>query len=159
MLQIGKLSKRGPVGPERYSRFSEDELYTHMTFWCIYRSPLMIGGNLPENRDIESTLFTNDEVLEVNQKGHDPKLLYQKEGSLVWFSKTPDNKGDYVAIFNTSDQVQNISLNLSQLGFSGKTTIRDLWKKKDLGSFKKQFSSKINSHGALLIKIYPAANH
>ncbi|MBD0285465.1 MAG: alpha-galactosidase, partial [Flavisolibacter sp.] len=28
MIQIGKLSKRGPVGPERYSRFNEDELYT-----------------------------------------------------------------------------------------------------------------------------------
>jgi alpha-galactosidase len=27
MIQIGKLSKRGPVGPERYSRFTEDELY------------------------------------------------------------------------------------------------------------------------------------
>ncbi len=32
MIQIGKLSKRGPVGEERYSRFTEDEEYTHMTF-------------------------------------------------------------------------------------------------------------------------------
>ncbi len=36
MIQIGKLSKRGPVGPERFSRFSEDELYTHINFWCIF---------------------------------------------------------------------------------------------------------------------------
>ena len=62
MIQIGKFSKRGPVGPERYSRFNEDELLTHMTFWCIYRSPLMLGGNLPENRETENGLFTNEEV-------------------------------------------------------------------------------------------------
>ena len=37
MIQIGKLSKRGPVGPERYSRFTTDELYTHMTF-LVYLS-------------------------------------------------------------------------------------------------------------------------
>jgi alpha-galactosidase len=48
---------------ERYSRFTEDEQYTHMTFWSIYRSPLMIGGNLPENRELELKLFTNAEVL------------------------------------------------------------------------------------------------
>src|SRR6188472_3017045 len=84
MIQIGKLSKRGPVGRERYSRFNENELYTHMTFWSIYRSPLMLGGNLPENRDLELKLFTNDEVLAVNQQGVNPRQLYKKEGSMVW---------------------------------------------------------------------------
>ena len=69
MMQIGKLSKRGPVGEERYSRFTEDELYTHMNFWCIYKSPLFIGGNLPENRELELKLETNTEVLAVNQEG------------------------------------------------------------------------------------------
>lgn len=29
MIQICKLFKRGPVGSEHYSRFTEDELYTH----------------------------------------------------------------------------------------------------------------------------------
>jgi alpha-galactosidase len=57
MIPIGRLSKRGPVGEERYSHFTENEMYTQMTFWCIYRSPLMLGGNLPENRDIETRLF------------------------------------------------------------------------------------------------------
>ena len=87
MLQIGKLSKRGPVGPERYSRFTEDELYTHMTFWCIYRSPLMLGGNLPETRDAELKLYTNDEVLAVNQQGEHPRQLYKTNESLAWSSQ------------------------------------------------------------------------
>ena len=52
MIQIGKLSKRGPVGEERYSKFTPDEEITHMTFWSIFRSPLILGGNLPENRPL-----------------------------------------------------------------------------------------------------------
>lgn len=50
MIHISKLSKPGSVGPGRFSRFTEAELYTHMSFWCLYRSPLRLGGNLPENR-------------------------------------------------------------------------------------------------------------
>ncbi len=59
MLQIGKLSKHGPVGHERYSRFTDDELQTHFTFLCIYQSPLMMGGNLPEDRPFDDSLLSN----------------------------------------------------------------------------------------------------
>jgi alpha-galactosidase len=59
IIQIGKLSKRCPVGEERLSRFTPDEEITHMTFWCIFRSPLMMGGNLPENRPFELQMFSN----------------------------------------------------------------------------------------------------
>jgi len=153
MLQIGKLSKRGPVGPERYSRFTEDELYTHMTFWSIYRSPLMIGGNLPENREIEVKLFTNDEVLAVNQKGENPRQLYKKDGSMVWISNEQGTKDLYVALFNIGEDAHEVSIDFSSLGLKGKVGIRDLWQKKDLGSFKKGYKKMINAHGAVLLKI------
>lgn len=153
MLQIGKLSKRGPVGPERYSRFTEDELYTHMTFWSIYRSPLMIGGNLPENREIEVKLFTNDEVLAVNQKGENPRQLYKKDGSMVWISNEQGTKDLYVALFNIGEDAHEVSVDFSALGLKGKVGIRDLWQKKDLGSFKKGYKKMINAHGTVLLKI------
>jgi len=153
MLQIGKLSKRGPVGPERYSRFTEDELYTHMTFWSIYRSPLMIGGNLPENREIEVKLFTNDEVLAVNQKGENPGQLYKKDGSMVWISNEQGTKDLYVALFNIGEDAHEVSIHFSSIGLKGKVGIRDLWQKKDLGSFKKGYKKMINAHGAVLLKI------
>lgn len=153
MIQIGKLSKRGPVGKERYSRFTEDELYTHMTFWSIFRSPLMLGGNLPENRAIETTLFTNDEVLAVNQTGKDPKQLYKKDGSMVWVSQASDGKGIYVALFNISDSAHEVGVDFAALGLKGKVTVRDLWKHADLGEFKKEYKSVINKHGCVLIKV------
>jgi alpha-galactosidase len=153
MIQIGKLSKRGPVGPERYSRFTEDEAMTHITFWCIYQSPLILGGNLPENREQDLKLFTNNEVLDVNQHGEHPTQLYKKDGSMVWFSHIHGREDVYMALFNISDSVKNVAVDFSQLGLKGKIAVRDLWKKKDLGVFKKQFSQPVNAHGALLVRV------
>jgi len=153
MLQIGKLSKRGPVGKERYSRFTEDELYTHITFWSIYKSPLMIGCNLPENRELELKLLTNDEVLAVNQQGISPTQVLKTDSSLIWTSYAPNGKDVYIAMFNIGDKAADIAFDFKSLKLKGKLPVRDLWKKADLGVFKDKFSQKINAHGSLLLKI------
>jgi hypothetical protein len=153
MLQIGKLSKRGPVGPERYSRFTEDELYTHMNFWCIFRSPLMLGGNLPENRELELKLFTNKEVLSVNQHGENPKQVYKKDGSMVWVSQVKGSKDYYAGMFNIADSSHNVAIDFTSLGLTGKVTVRDLWKKENLGEYKNEFSQNIKPHGSVLLRL------
>lgn len=155
MIQIGKLSKRGPVGQERYSRFTEDEQYTHMTFWSIYRSPLMIGGNLPENRELELKLFTNAEVLAVNQQGENPRELYKKDGAMVWYSHVQGSKDLYVALFNIGDSNQKVEVDFAALGLKGKVKVRNLWQKQDIGQFKKLYSQDVNLHGAILLKLSP----
>lgn len=157
MLQAGKLSKRGPVGPERYSRFTENELYTHMTFWCMYRSPLMLGGNLPENRAIEEKLFTNEEVLAVNQTATDLRQLYQRGDELVWISHDKDGKSLYVALFNLSDTTMTISVPLADMGLKGSQTLRDIWAKKTLGAYKK-YRCTLPAHGTVLLKCTPVAD-
>jgi alpha-galactosidase len=155
MLQIGKLSKRGPVGPERYSKFTNDELYTHITFWCIYRSPLMMGGNMPENRPLDLKLLSNPEVLAVNQKGQNPKELYHNNYSMVWYSQVPGSKDIYVAAFNLKDENSEVNLDLSALGFKGKVSLRNLWKKQNIGTYQNNYQQKINKHGAALFKLSP----
>ena len=153
MLQVGKLSKRGPVGPEKFSRFNEDELFTHMNFWCIYRSPLMLGGNLPENRPFEEKLFTNDEVLAVNQKGENPKQLYKKDGSMVWVSHVTGSKDLYVGLFNIANSSHPVAVDFKSLGLKGNIAVRDLWKKMNIGSYKKQYSVSLNPHGSSLVRL------
>jgi len=153
MIQIGKLSKRGPVGEERYSKFTPDEECTHMTFWCIFRSPLMLGGNLPENRPFELNFFNNDEVLAVNQNGENPRQLYKTDGKMVWYSNVQGSRDIYVAMFNLSDKADDVDLAFASLGLKGKVAVRDLWKKQDLGLFKQNYHQQINSHGAALLKL------
>lgn len=153
MLPIGELSKRGPVGPERYSRFSKAELRTMMTLWCISRSPLILGGNLPENRPQDLALETNKEVLAVNQKGENSHQLYRKNGMVVWVSQMPDKHTWNVAMFNLNDKAGNIEVNFFQLGFNGKASVRNLWEKKNIGTFNGYYDHLVQPHDALLLQI------
>jgi alpha-galactosidase len=153
MLQIGKLSKRGPVGQERFSRFTEDELYTHITFWSIYQSPLMIGGNLPENRPLELALLTNEEVLAVNQQGQHPRQLLQTDSASIWIADADQGKSRYLAVFNLGNSTTGIPVPVKLLGLKGKLTVRDLWKKADLAAGKASLVQQVNAHGAVLLKI------
>ncbi|OXM87429.1 hypothetical protein [Paenibacillus rigui] len=45
------------------TRFTRDEQRTMMTLWCLFRSPLMFGGHLPDNDEWTLSLITNEEVL------------------------------------------------------------------------------------------------
>ena len=44
----------------------------------------------------------------------------------------------------------------TNLGITGKRTIRDLWRQKDVGDFDTEFSQTVPSHGVVLVKIKPA---
>lgn len=170
MIQIGKISLRGPVGPPRYSRFSADEARTHMTFWCIYRSPLMLGGNLPDNRAMEDSLFTNEEILAVNQHGEHPWQVYKNDSAMVWASGAGEgpvagsiagsvagsvagHKAYYVALFNIGPRENKIGIDLARLGIRGRVAVRDLWGRKDAGLFNRRYIQSIPPHGAALIRV------
>ncbi len=162
MIQIGKISKRGPVGPERYSRFTRDEAMSHISFWCIYRSPLMLGGNLPEDRGWEDSLFTNAEVLEVDQRGEHPRELYKNDSTMAWVSDAPGGVGVaagvgvralYAGIFNIGDRDRDVVIDLEKLGWKKSAVVRDLWQQRDMGVVKKRFTRRIPAHGVILLKL------
>jgi hypothetical protein len=113
----------------------------------------MLGGNLPENRAIETRLFTNGEVLAVNQHGQNPRQLYKQNGSMVWYSHVQNSTDLYVGLFNISDTLHDITVDFSQLGLKGKVTVRDLWKKADAGSFSQQYTQPVNAHGSVLLRL------
>lgn len=48
-----------------------------------------------------------------------------------------------------------MSVSFAELGISSRATVRDLWKRQDLGEFSNQFSQEIPLHGAGLFRISP----
>jgi hypothetical protein len=157
MIPFGKLRRRGPQGKESYSRFTKDEHYTLMTLWCIARSPLMFGGDMPLNDKFTEALITNNEVLEANISGIDPKQLFHKEDQVVWYSKAKDG-GYFIGLFNLGEEKTKISVTLSELGLKGDISIRDLWNKKDLGKINSKITQTIDPHGAVMLKIIGDSN-
>jgi alpha-galactosidase len=156
MLPLGKIGIRAERGNQRMSGFTGDEQITVMSLFSIFRSPLMFGGNLPDNDEFTLSLLTNREVLEVNRHSINNKQLFRENDNIVWTADDPETGDKFVALFNTSDsQVPvEISVKFEQLGLTGTHSVRDLWVDHNLGKFANVFAVKINSHGAGLYRIH-----
>jgi alpha-galactosidase len=85
-----------------WTHFTHDEHYMLMSLWCIARSPLILGGNLPKNDDFTLSVLTNDEVIAVNQKSTNNHQLFNTNNQVAWIADVPGSKDKYVALFNTS---------------------------------------------------------
>lgn len=153
MLQLGRISRRGPSGPERESNFTEDEQLTHMFLWCIMQSPLMMGGDMTVNTPFVERLLSNTEILDANQKAVNPRQIFSENGKTAWCSEIPGTDDIYLALFNVTDREEVVSLTFNQIGLVSKCTVRDLWSQKDLGIFISKFSASINPHGAKIYRV------
>ncbi|MGO9482611.1 MAG: NPCBM/NEW2 domain-containing protein [Candidatus Kryptoniota bacterium] len=104
MLPLGRIGIRAEQGDNRMTMFTRDEQYTLMSLFLICRSPLMFGGNLPDNDGFSLGLITNDEALAVLEKSKDNKLLIDDGERIVWTADAVNSGDKYVALFYTSDQ-------------------------------------------------------
>ena len=89
MLPIGNIRE---LQQNPWTKFSRDEQYTLMTLWCIARSPLMMGGNLPKNDAFTLSLLTNEEVLAVNQNSTNNRQLYRRNNTVAWTADVPGSQ-------------------------------------------------------------------
>jgi alpha-galactosidase len=153
MLLLGSLSKRGPVGEPRRSHFTAIEARTHMTLWSIFRSPLMFGGNLPENTAMETELLTNEEVIDINQHSTNSREVFRKNEMICWASNAADGKYTNIALFNLNDTAQEITVALTDLKLKGSYMVRDCWQRKDIGKVKKEIKQVLQPHACILLRL------
>jgi alpha-galactosidase len=157
MLPLGRLCVRGFKDQPRDSRLTHDEQITMMTLWSIFRSPLMMGGDLRSIDPFTLSLLTNPEVIAVDQASHGGHEVFRDGGKIAWEADAPEGRGRYVALFNTSDQSVEVSVTWKQLGLGSNCRVRDLWLRKNVGSFASTFAVKLEAHGAGLYRATPAA--
>lgn len=101
MLPLGKISIRGERGAERWTGFTTDEQKTMMNLWTIFKSPLMFGGDLPQNDKATNALLTNDRVLYMHHySANNRQLLRTENNQVVWTADDPANGDKFVALFN-----------------------------------------------------------
>ena len=111
MLPVGALRQcyeNHPAG--KWTQFTQAEQRTMMTLWCLLRSPLMIGGDLPKNDAFTLSLLTNAEVLAIERESWCAHPLYASEDACAWIAPRRDGTGCYAALFNLSDRAQRIAL-------------------------------------------------
>jgi len=158
MLPFGKVHIReweATQGHPRMTKLTREEQATIMTLWCISRSPLMFAGDLPSSDDWTLQLVTNPEVLAVNQRSSGNREAFRQDGIRVWDAAAGDGRSRYVACFNLGDAPAAIDLPFAELSLPATCAVRDLWDRKDLGTFTKSFSAETALHGARLLTLTP----
>lgn len=154
MLPLGRISIRGERGADRMSGFTKDEQYTLMNLWAIFRSPLMFGGDLPSNDAFTLSLLTNKDLLAVNQNSTNNRELKNENGLIVWTADIPGTDDKYVAYFNSNDDESGtISLKMSQLNMSNKTSAINLWTKKKEAVKNGELKMEVAPHASAIFKI------
>jgi alpha-galactosidase len=155
MLPLGKLRITDKNGTPQQTRFTPDEQQTVMTLWCMFRSPLMFGGDLPSADSATLELLTNREALEIDQNSSANRQVLERGNIRVWTADAPDGKDKYVAAFNLGDAAETIHLSWTDVGIQiASPAVRDLSLHKDLGR-RKNLDATLRPHASVLYRLSP----
>jgi alpha-galactosidase len=161
MLPLGRIGIRAERGVDRASLLTPNEQRTMMTLWCIARSPLMLGGDLPTSDPAMFTLLTNDGVLAVVKASDHNRQVIRDEDLIVWTATATDRPGCYVAIFHTGDDAGSYEIPLGSVASESATSARDLWTGLDVAAssnievdfVKKLIRARVLPHGCVLLHL------
>ena len=128
MLPIGPL--RQDYGKEDWTKFTEDEQITMLTLWSIFRSPLMIGGEMTGFDEFTMKLLTNEEILKMHKNVRHSHQVWRREINgvehIAWMGVSAEG-GLYVAIFNAGEEESKVSVALDELEIYNEVTGYELW--------------------------------
>lgn len=146
MLPLGWLGKG--FEDERQTNFSKTEQRTMMTLWCMFRSPLMLGAELPKLDEWTLSLLCNDRVLGLLDGSKGAREIFRDEQVILWQSESTEDSSKYLAIFNISEDEVAVAPEEYLSHVSG--TAEDLWEGEALSLKEKK---EIPPHGCLLLKL------
>jgi alpha-galactosidase len=148
MLPLGFLGPAPGWGQARGTRLTHDEQRTLISLWCIFPSPLMVGGDLTKADDWTISLLTNREVLDVDQQSTGNRVAFSNQEITIWAADSVSDPGKhYLAVFNRGETNQTVHRSWRDLKFGeGSYKLRDLWEHKDLGAAD-SLSAIVPSHG------------
>ena len=146
-----------PIGPIRQSEntenrtlFTEDEQITMMTLWSIFRSPLIIGGEMTGFDEFTMSLLTNEAILGMHRNARHSHQVWRKEirgiEHILWTAVNAEG-GQYFAVFNAGEADSEIEIALSELEIYEPVTGRELWSGETI-SEKDVIQVNLKSHGA-----------
>jgi len=155
-LRVGVLGgwDQKPLQP---TRLTPDEQYSHISLWCLWSAPLIIGCPIERLDEFTLSLLTNDEVLELDQDplGRQAHQIDVEGGEAL--IKELEGGDTAVGLFNPGASEAEVRVAWRDLGLKGPRRVRDLWRQKDLGVIAERFSARVARHGVTLLRLSPAS--
>ncbi len=131
------------------------EEQTHMSLWAMLAAPLIAGNDLTDMSESTKSILINKEVIAVDQD----KLGIQGDrvkavGPFETWMKPLSEGAKAVALFNRTEFPYTMTLELSDVGFSGAVNARDLWEHKDIGPLNGSYSVTVMGHGVVMLRLW-----
>jgi len=149
MLVVGHIGWGEALRP---TALTTNEQFTHITLWCLWSAPMLVGCDLEKLDDFTISLLTNDEVLSVHQDAlciMGRTILNQRDRVVI--AKPLEDGCLAVGLFNRGDSTTDVRIAWNNLGLEGPQHVRDLWQNKDLGVYHNDFSAQVPPHGVMFV--------
>jgi alpha-galactosidase len=162
-LQVGLEGYAGPGhwnDPDMLqvgNGLTDTEDRAHFSLWALLAAPLLAGNDLRAMSAATRETLTNREVVAIDQdplgvQGHKAR----DDGAEEVWARPLAGGSMAVVLFNRGDAPVRIHVGWSELGWPVRpTTVRDLWQKRDVGSFRDGYSAEVAPHGVVMIKLGP----
>lgn len=146
-----------PIGPilqdydkSTRTKFTENEQITMLTLWSIFRSPLMIGGEMTGFDDFTMSLLTNEGILKMHKNARHSHQVWRRvqDGNeyILWTAADSEG-GGYFAVFNAGESEGSVKIDLSDLEAGDVLSCTELWSGNSV-TFDKTAEITLPSHGA-----------
>ena len=148
MLPIGAI--RQDYSTDNFTKFTKDEQITMLTLWSVFRSPLMIGGEMTKFDDFTMSLITNKEILKMHKNSRNSHQVWRKEINgiehILWTSTNCEG-GLYIAVFNTGESTSSITLNFEDVEINT-ADVLELWNGIKIANGVSSINIQLPPHGA-----------
>ncbi|KAL6767698.1 hypothetical protein ACKKBF_B36285 [Auxenochlorella protothecoides x Auxenochlorella symbiontica] len=141
------------------------EQRANLALWSLLKSPLMISTRLQELSNASAAILMAAEVVAINQDdlGVAGDLIW-KQGSKEIYAGPLAGGDRAVVFFNRAEHDEGaagarFTLRTEQVGYQEDTAVRvrDLYARRDIGTFRGRFSARVPPHDVLVLRLTPEA--
>lgn len=129
MLPLGRIGIRAERGQPRHSLLTADERRTLLSLWCLGRSPMFVGGDLPSSDQDTLADLARTDVLAVGRHSTGNAELLREGDLVLWGARGtgPEQGTAWAGVFSTADEPLRHRVPLASTGLDPATDITEVW--------------------------------
>lgn len=156
-IQIGYIGAARGGGLPAPCPFTPTEQYSFMSLWCLMASPLFYSGDMTRLDAFTLNVLCNPELIDVNQDALGQcAALVADAGDTFVLVKTLEDGSKAVGLCNAGAVPVAVTARWTDLGVSGKQVVRDLWRRRDIGTAEGTYTATVPRHGVVVVKLTPS---
>jgi alpha-galactosidase len=136
---------------------TETEDRAHFSLWALLAAPLLAGNDLRNMSPATKDTLTNREVIAVDQDslGLQGRKVRDDGAEEVW-ARSLAGGAKAVVLLNRGEAPVRIKVTWRELDWPAQpVAVRNLWSKRDMGSFREGYFAEVAPHGVVMVKLTP----